>query len=201
MHSSLYVYMAKFVLVLIFGLCSHITLSAVDIGDNLSHKVQLCYLTYLTNFRMGQNSLLCVLFVVANIRTYYSERMLLLTCNLVKFWIMIIRKVFFLFLVLWKIHTSNISFCSSDSLVVMTSFVVFHVCGLNPTFFSTISTYQKKEKKKKKKKRERKFWCFGHEVTHLQHRVIASKYRKEGGGWSTKASRGSHRCRLGGISE
>ena len=182
MHSSLYVYMAKFGLVLIFGLCSHITLSAVDIGDNLSHKVQLCYLTYFTIFRMGQNSLLCVLFVVANIRTYYSERMLLLTCNLVKFWIMIIRKVFFLFL-------------------VMTSFVVFHVCGLNPTFFSTISTYQKKEKKKKKKKKERKFWCFGHEVTHLQHRVIASKYRKEGGGWSTKASRGSHRCRLGGISE
>ena len=81
MHSSLYVYMAKFGLVLIFGLCSHITLSAVDIGDNLSHKVQLCYLTYLTNFRMGQNSLLCVLFVVANIRTYYSECMLLLTCN------------------------------------------------------------------------------------------------------------------------
>lgn len=80
----------------------------------------------------------------------------------------------------------------------MTSFVVFHVCGLNPTFFSTISTYQEKMKIEKK---ERKFWCFGNEVTHLRHRVIASKYRKEGGGWSTKASRGPHRCRLGGVSE
>lgn len=73
--------MAKFGLVLICGLCSHISLSAVDIGDNLSHKVQLCYLTYLTVFRMGQNSLICVLFLVANIRTSYSERMLLLKRN------------------------------------------------------------------------------------------------------------------------
>ena len=39
-------------------------------------------------------------------------------------------------------------------------------------------------------------WCFGKEVTHLWHQVIATKYGEVSGGWCTRVVRGTHDCGL-----
>ena len=39
-------------------------------------------------------------------------------------------------------------------------------------------------------------WHFGHEVNHLWHRVIASKYGEDSEGWCTRVGRGTCGCEL-----